>query len=171
MVISSMYISLCTATVKQDLLTSLAIEHSTEVPTSLDLSLCSMLRDLSLFLGSEAVANEQSLEMIRTMLSSLDAEVPLQYLCLNAYFAVDFTRQAYADVLRTMGQVLKGRLHGSPVPSTADREANEKNTDAKIVIWIPDRVIWIDWWWAQITDCFPTFVESNRTLVICHTRE
>ena len=141
---------------------SLSIEHYTEIPMSLNLSLCSMLHKLCLYLDPKIAIDEQSLDMLRSMLSLWDADVPLQRVYLSPNYECEFTRQAYADVLRTMGQVLEGWVGGNPVPSRVDREASEQHMLREVCVVLCDWEVWESWWWAHIKGCFPTFAKSDR---------
>ena len=141
---------------------SLAVEHYTEVTTGLNLSVCSILQELRLFLDPELATDEQSLDMLKAMLSSWDVDVPLQHVHLAAYYEYEFTRQACADLFRKMGQILEGWIGGPPVPSRASREASEQHTIRQVCVRLYDWEVWEHWWWAHITGCFPTFAKSDR---------
>ena len=129
---------------------------------SLNLSLCSMLHKLCLYLDPKIAIDEQSLDMLRSMLSLWDADVPLQRVYLSPNYECEFTRQAYADLLRKIGQVLEWWLEGSVVLSGAEGGASKQHTKRKICVRLYDWEVWNAWWQRHIKECFPTFAKSCR---------
>ena len=130
-----------------------------------------MLQGLKLYLGVESAADEQSLDMLKEILSSWDADVPMQDVFLLPFDEGDFTRQTYSELLHKMEQVLEGWLHGSVVPSGADGGASKRHTKRRIRVVLYDWEIWHDWWWTRIKECFPTIAKSRRLRVKYKPRE
>ena len=108
-----------------------------------------MLQKLMIHLGTEITTDEQSLDMLEAILSSWDADVSQQDIFLFPFAQKDFTRQAYADLLRKMGQVLEGWLQGF-----------------RVCVRLYDREVWKAWWRTHIKECFPTFAKSRRLHII-----
>ena len=120
-----------------------------------------MLQELKIYLGTKIATDEQSLDMLEAILGSWDADVSQQDVFLFPFFQEDFTRQAYADLLRKMGQVLEGWLQGFLYPSEADGEASQRHTKRRVCVRLYDWEVWQACWRTHIKECFPTFVKSN----------
>ena len=121
-----------------------------------------MLQELKIYLGTKIATDEQSLDMLEAILGSWDADVSQQDVFLFPFFQEDFTRQAYADLLRKMGQVLEGWLQSPLVPSGADGEASDQRTKRGVWVVLYDRESLKDWWRRHIVECFPTFAKSSQ---------
>ena len=130
-----------------------------------------MLRGLNFYLEPTFAADEQSLDMLKTILSSWDPDVPVQNAYLTPAWEEAFTRQAYADLLRRMGQVLEGWLQGFLYPSEADGEASQRNTKRRVCVRLYDREVWKAWWGTHLKECFPTFAKSRRLHIHYFPRE
>ena len=92
---------------------SAAVEHSTEDLTGVNLSLCPVLQILHLYLEPKSATDKQSLDMLEAMLNSWTIEEPFQELRLYAYYVNRFTRQGFANLLKTIGQIVEEWAHGS----------------------------------------------------------
>ena len=109
--------------------------------------------------------------MLKAMLSSWDAGVPLQNVNLSACDEDKYTRKAYADLLHTIGQALEEWLRGLPVSSRADGEGSEQYTKRAVCVQLYDWGVWRDWWWTHIEECFPTFAKSDGVCMTYDPRE
>ena len=130
-----------------------------------------MLQKLMIHLGTEIATDEQSLDMLEALLSSWDADISRQDIFLFPFAQKDFTRQAYADLLRKMGQVLEGWLQGFLYPSEADGEASQRHTKRRVCVRLYDWEVWKAWWRTHIKECFPTFAKSDGLYFNYKTRE
>ena len=136
--------------------------HSAEIPMSLDLSRCSVLQTLHVYLARESITDERLLGMLDSMLDSWRADVRVQNVHLGAYNEHEFTRQAFADLLRTMTQALERWTHSSPTLPRTDGEASEQRMERGVFVDLYDWEVWQDWWRMQIKECFPTYAKSGR---------
>ena len=100
--------------------------------------------------------------MLRAMLKSWDADVPLQEVWLMAYNEDDFTRQDFVDLLRAVGRLLKKWALQSPVSSSVDGEVGERHARREVCVELYDWEVWEDWWWRHLAKCFRTFAKSDR---------
>ena len=130
-----------------------------------------MLRNLTIRLGKGDAIDEQSLDMLKALLISWNADDPDQSVYLQLYHECAFTRQACVDLLRKMGQVLEGWLQSSLVPSGADGEARGQHRKPLVVLIFHDQEVWKSWWWMHIKKCFPTFAKSKRIKITYLHRE
>ena len=130
-----------------------------------------MLQKLMIHLGTEIATDEQSLDMLEALLSSWDADVSQQDIFLFPFVQEDFTRPAYADLLRKMGQVLEGWLQGFLYLSEADGEASQRHTKRRVCVRLYDWEVWKAWWRTHIKECFPTFAKSRRLHIHYFPRE
>ena len=130
-----------------------------------------MLRGLNFYLEPTFAADEQSLDMLKTILRSWDPDVPVQNAYLTPAWEEAFTRQAYADLLRKTGQVLESWLHGSLFPTGAHGEASRRHRKRRVRVVIYDREVWKDWWGTHIKKCFPTFAKSRGLRIKHRPRE
>ena len=120
-----------------------------------------MLRTLDITLQATYATDEKSLNTLKAILCSWDADVPQQNVYLSPLSRM-FTRQEYADLLGEMGKFLEGSFHGSLAPSRANGEARKQYTKRTVCVKFSDWKVWEDWWRARIVECFPTFARSNR---------
>ena len=130
-----------------------------------------MLQKLMVHLGTEIATDEHSLDMLKANLNSWDANVSQQDIFLFPFAQNDFTRQAYADLLRKMGQGLEGWLQGCLYPSKADGGASKQRTKRRVCVRLYDREVWKAWWRTHIKGCFPTFAKSRRLRIHYYPRE
>ncbi|TBU27022.1 hypothetical protein BD311DRAFT_761205 [Dichomitus squalens] len=136
-------------------------DTTTESTVGVDLSLCSTLERLDIFLGPELVTEGQSLDKLKAMLDSRDSKVPLQYVQLQPYYEQDFTRQGFADLLGTVGRVLEELFQDSSAPPSGYGEVGEQGGRWRIWVDVYDWEVWRGWWWTHVQKCFPTFAKSN----------
>ena len=130
-----------------------------------------MLRKLMIYLRPEVATDEQSLGMLKALLILWNVDDSEQSVYLRASYEQAFTRQAYADLLRKMGQVLEGWLQSSLVLSGADGEASEQRTEHRICVVLHDGESCKDWWGRHIMECFPTFARSHGLRMDYQPRE
>ncbi|TBU22493.1 hypothetical protein BD311DRAFT_770286 [Dichomitus squalens] len=135
---------------------------TTESPAGVDLSLCSTLERLDIFLGPELVTEGQSLDKLKAMLDSWDSEVPRPRIHLVAFHGAHFTRKEFADLLSTVGRVLEELSHESSPPPSADGEVGKQGRKWRIWVELCDWEVWRDWWCTHVQKCFPALVKSNR---------
>ena len=114
---------------------------------------------------------ERSLDMLKAMLYSWNTELAYQELGLVAYYECDWTRQGFADLLKTMGRVLEEWARGSPAKSRVDREVSKRHLQREVYVEIHDWEVWRNWWRTCIEECFPTFTKSGELRITYKSRE
>ena len=127
----------------------LALGHSTEVSTSLELSCCPVLQTLHVYLTQESMTDQRLLLVLESVLNSWYADVGSQNVHLGAYNEHEFTRQAFADLLHTTTPALEGWTHSSPTPPRTDVEASEQRMERGVFVDLYDWEVWQDWWRMQ----------------------
>ncbi|TBU21214.1 hypothetical protein BD311DRAFT_783035 [Dichomitus squalens] len=135
--------------------------------SGVDLSLCTTLKRLDIWLGPELMTDGQSLDKLKAMLDSRDSKVPLQYVHLQPYYEQDFTWQGFADLAGTVGRVLEELFHESSAPPSADGEVGEQGGRWRIWVDVYDWEVWRHWWWTHVQKCFPSFAKSNGLTMTC----
>ena len=130
-----------------------------------------MLQELVIHLGWEVARDEQSLDILKALLSSWDADVSQQDIFLFPFAQKDFTREVYADLLRKTGQVLEGWLQGFLYPSEDDGEPSQRQIKRRVCVRLYDREVWKPWWRTHIKECFPTFAKSRQLHIHYFPRE
>ncbi|TBU37813.1 hypothetical protein BD309DRAFT_994865 [Dichomitus squalens] len=133
---------------------------TTEHSGGVDLSLCSTLDRVDIFLEPESVTDGQTLDQFKAMLNSWGSDVPLQNVHLRAYYEHKFARQAFADLLGTAGRVLEALVIDSSAPPCADGEVGEQSRRWEIWIDLYDWEVWRDWWRTHVQKCFLTLGKS-----------
>ena len=127
-----------------------------------------MLQELKLSL---IATDEQSLDILKTILSSWDPDVSQQDILLFPIAQKYFTRVAYAYLLRKVGQVLEGWLQGFLYPLEAGGGASQRHIKRRVCVRLYDREVWKAWWGTHIKECFPTFAKSDGLYFNYKTRE
>ncbi|TBU27030.1 hypothetical protein BD311DRAFT_407432 [Dichomitus squalens] len=133
---------------------------TTEHSGGVDLSLCSTLDRVDIFLEPESVTDGQTLDQFKAMLNPWGSDVPLQNVHLRAYYEHKFARQAFADLLGTAGRVLEALVIDSSAPPCADGEVGEQGRRWEIWIDLYDWEVWRDWWRTHVQKCFLTLGKS-----------
>ena len=130
-----------------------------------------MLQKIRLFLNPESATDEESLDMLKAMLNSWDADGSQQNVHLSAHNHEEFTRQAFIDDLRPMAKVLENWGNGSLVPSGAGSEVSGQYNKRRVCVCLRDWEVWRDWWWMHVQECFPTFAMSDALQMSYSPRE
>ncbi|TBU27027.1 hypothetical protein BD311DRAFT_666186 [Dichomitus squalens] len=138
-------------------------DPATEHTEGVDLTLCTTLEGLDIWLFPHFVTDGQSPDKLKAMLNSWesDSEGPLRRIYLQPSIPRIFTRQDFADLLGTVGRAIEEVLHESSAPPSADGEVGEQGGRWRIVIHLNDWEVWLDWWRAHVQECFPTFARSH----------
>ena len=131
---------------------------STLIGGGIDLSLSLELRSLHIQLTPAFPENLNSSVLVEEMLTAWTPQYPSR-LQLSAYKYHQFTRQGFADILRTLGPIIDAWI---PQPSPASNSKNDDCLNYKIDIRIHESEAWRQWWRDCMSRCFPTWVRLKR---------
>ena len=144
---------------------------SMEFAANVDLSACLTLKWVQIEMLPEFMVDRKASEVLRAMLSSWRAEVPVQFVGITPYCHNWFTRQEYADLLSTVGRVLEEWLGDVAGAANVNEAFSEHNIGRRVVIYIKEWGSWEDWWWKHVQECFPTFARLGGLEVMYEMRK
>ena len=96
-----------------------------------------------------------------------------RYLTLQPFNYL-FARAEFVELLRAIGPVIEAAICKKKIQGNQESEEEEEmatQADSEphrvtlVVRDLQDRLEWEDWWWQNITECFPTLSQSNRVYV------
>ena len=142
-----------------------------ELETDIDLSPCLGLESVQIQVLPMFENDGKASVVLKDMLASWKAEVPVQVVRIVPNIEFMFTRRGYADLLGKMGHALEEWLGDTAGPSSIDQETSGRHWRRRVVVYIRDWGYWEDWWWQQIKKSFPTFVGFGALEMNYHLRE
>ena len=121
-----------------------------------------MLETLRIRLDWSFQITNESLNLLKAMLISWNAPVPLHQLYLPWEKYDILTRESYMARLRCIAPILREWIRHSPVLSSIDSEVSEQRTQRTVCVELCDLWDKRDWWWTRLKEGFPTLVELDQ---------
>ena len=137
------------------------VRTNTDPEVGIDLSLCSELAWLRVYVEPGFGIERKSVDMFRAMLDSWTPDASNQELCLYPMFEAQFTRQKFAGVLGTVGAVAEQWLESNGGRLGLDERARTDGLRGVVQIRLHDLDGWWEWWCTRIRDSFPTFAKFD----------
>ena len=132
------------------------------------MSSCTGLRTLALVLGTQFSPDTTHAGFAKGLFASWKPQHSNAVLQFGAFYYSRFTRQRFADVLRTLGTIIEA---GVKAPASAGDSKDEEHVQYCVKVFIFDWAGKKKWWEDRVASYFPTWSRLRRLSVILSTRE
>ena len=126
------------------------------------LTRCSALERVGFATNPDFVTDDRSCGIVRGMLKSWRSDVSHRSIFLRARAPMKFTRQEYASLLSTLGNIIEECIGKTEEQSSVDRKPETmKKSVVELHVLICDWGGWQEWWRKHLEGCFPSFAKRR----------